>query len=36
MINEQQVITKAQSGDRDSLNALVSCYWQPIYRLVFY
>lgn len=36
MINEQQVITKAQSGDRDSLNALVSCYWQPIYRLVLY
>ena len=36
MINEQQMISKAQSGDRDSLNALVSGYWQPIYRLVLY
>ena len=36
MTDEQQIIAKAQGGDRDSLNALIGTYWQPIYRLVLY
>lgn len=36
MVNEQQMVAKAQLGDRESLNTLVSYYWQPIYRLVLY
>lgn len=30
------LITKAQAGDREALNELVSFYWQPIYRFVAY
>ncbi|MBP2625333.1 MAG: polymerase, sigma-24 subunit, RpoE, subfamily [Firmicutes bacterium] len=33
--NENILITKAQDGDREALNTLVSCYWQPIYRLIY-
>ena len=36
MVDEQQIIAKAQGGDRDSINALIGTYWQPIYRLVLY
>jgi len=30
------LIAKAQAGDRDALNELVSAYWHPIYRFVSY
>ena len=30
------LIQKAQTGDRDALNELVSAYWHPIYRFVAY
>jgi RNA polymerase sigma-70 factor (ECF subfamily) len=36
MPDDYILITKAQTGDREALNQLVSCYWQPIYRLVAY
>lgn len=34
MTHEQQLVAKAQRGDRDSLHALISAYWQSVYRLV--
>lgn len=33
--DEQILIRKAKDGDREALNALVSYYWQPIYRLIY-
>lgn len=30
------LIGRAQAGDRDALNELVSLYWQPVYRFVSY
>lgn len=33
--DEKILITKAKDGDREALNTLVSCYWQPIYRLIY-
>ena len=35
MTSENILITKAKDGDREALNALVSQYWQPIYRLIY-
>ena len=32
---ETILITKAKDGDREALNTLISCYWQPIYRLIY-
>jgi len=36
MLDESMVISKAQAGDRDALNTLMSDYWHPIYRFVSY
>jgi len=36
MQDEDMLISKAQAGNRDALNELVSAYWHPIYRLVSY
>lgn len=36
MQEENQLIQKAQAGDRAALNAIVVEYWQPIYRFVTY
>ena len=36
MQNEDLLIVKAQAGDRNALNELVSAYWHPIYRFVSY
>ena len=36
MLPEDIVINKAQTGDRDALNELVSIYWHPVYRFVTY
>lgn len=33
--DEQILITKAKGGDREALDALITCYWQPIYRLIY-
>ncbi|WP_378954506.1 RNA polymerase sigma factor [Pelosinus sp. sgz500959] len=33
--DEHILITKAKDGDREALNTLVSCYWQPIYRFIY-
>lgn len=33
--DENILITKAKSGDREALNTLVSCYWQPVYRMMY-
>ena len=35
MTNEQILITKAKDGNREALDALITCYWQPIYRLIY-
>ena len=36
MVNDEHIlIKKAKEGDREALNTLVSCYWQPIYRLIY-
>ena len=35
MTDENILITKAKDGDREALNTLVSCYWQPIFRLIY-
>lgn len=36
MLQEDLLISKAQTGDRDALNELVSIYWHPVYRFVTY
>jgi len=36
MQDEDILISKAQAGNRDALNDLVSFYWHPIYRFVSY
>ncbi|MDR3566084.1 MAG: RNA polymerase sigma factor [Negativicutes bacterium] len=36
MQQEDILIGKAQAGDREALNELVSFYWQPIYRFITY
>jgi len=36
MPEEDILIGKAQAGDRDALNMLVSAYWHPVYRFVSY
>jgi len=36
MQNEDILIVKAQAGDRNALNELVSAYWHPIYRFISY
>lgn len=36
MLDDQALITKAQQGDRTSLNILTTKYWQPIYRFVYH
>lgn len=33
--DEKILITKAQEGDREALDTLVSSYWQPIYRFIY-
>lgn len=33
--DEQLLIKKAQEGNREALDALVTGYWQPIYRLIY-
>ena len=35
-MSDEVLVAKAQEGDRESLNELVSTYWQPIYQLVCY
>ena len=36
MQSEDLLITRAQSGDRDALNAIIAEYWPPIFRFVSY
>lgn len=36
MPDNDGLITKAQRGNREALNELMSCYWQPIYHFVAY
>lgn len=36
MQDEDILIGKAQAGDRDALNDLISVYWHPVYRFVSY
>lgn len=36
MLDDQALIAKAQRGDRTSLSALTTRYWQPVYRFVYY
>lgn len=36
MPQDDILIGKAQAGDRDALNELVSMYWHPVYRYVSY
>ncbi|HEY3425349.1 MAG TPA: RNA polymerase sigma factor [Negativicutes bacterium] len=33
--DENELIAKAKDGDREALNTLVRCYWQPIYRFIY-
>lgn len=33
--DENILITKAKDGDREALNTLISCYWQPIYKFIY-
>lgn len=33
--DENRLIKKAQDGDREALDTLVSYYWQPMYRLIY-
>lgn len=35
MIDEHILLAKAQTGDREALNALMTEYWQPVYRLIY-
>lgn len=35
MNEENNLVAKAKDGDREALNALISYYWQPVYRLVY-
>lgn len=35
MTDEQILIKKAQAGEREALDTLVTGYWQPIYRLIY-
>lgn len=34
-MDENILIDKAKDGDREALNTLISCYWQPIYRFIY-
>lgn len=34
--DENELIAKAQQGEKQALNTLVSLYWQPVYRLIYY
>ncbi len=36
MLDEDLLIDKAKSGDRNALNDLIAAYWQPVYRFVSY
>lgn len=36
MQEEKLLIRQAQAGDRDSLNQLVSVFWQPVYLFIYY
>lgn len=36
MQQDECLIGKAQAGDRDAVNELVSIYWHPIYRFISY
>jgi len=36
MLDEDKLIDKAQSGDRDALNELIRRYWQPVFRFASY
>ena len=36
LTEEKEWIAQARQGDREALNMLVSAYWQPVYRLVYY
>lgn len=36
MLQEDILIGRAQTGDRDALNELVSFYWHPVFRFVSY
>ena len=35
MTDEQILLVKAKDGEREALDALITCYWQPIYRLIY-
>jgi len=36
MLDDQQLIIKAQQGNRTALNALTTKYWPSVYRFVYY
>lgn len=33
--DENILINRAKDGDREAINTLISCYWQPIYRFIY-
>jgi RNA polymerase sigma-70 factor, ECF subfamily len=35
-LNETELLAQARAGNRQALDQLVSLYWQPVYRYVFY
>jgi RNA polymerase sigma-70 factor (ECF subfamily) len=35
-LDEAELLTQARTGNRQALNQLVSLYWQPLYRYIFY
>ena len=36
MAEDTELLIKARAGNREALNQLVSLYWQPLYRYIFY
>jgi len=36
LTEEKELIARAQQGEKQALNTLVSQYWQPVYRLIYY
>jgi RNA polymerase sigma-70 factor (ECF subfamily) len=36
LTDENELIVKAQQGEKQALNTLVTLYWQPVYRLIYY
>ena len=33
---ERELVAKAQGGEKEALNTLITMYWKPIYRLIYY